>query len=336
GLKEDILNQEMFTIIILMALSTSIMAPPALRWTLKKVEPDENELKRLKLEEIFSKSLFAGVKRVLLPVRFREGSGLLVQSIEAHILDRLKAGTDMSVTLMCVTAPGNEVKGNEFLSRIEKVFGEKNIKKKSVGGNDALKLILEEAGKDYDLLILGAPQIRDDHEMLFSPIIDQMVRSSPCPTMVVQGHIQDPDWNPERILVPTNGAAAGKIAAEVAFAIASEEKDDVVTILNIVKEYPDDWMMQTGIKWGRRFVSARQIVSELRNMGEALGVNTRSLIKGSEDVVRSILQATRDEEIDLVIIGTDIRPGSQGLFLGPTVERILRQSECPVIVVNAS
>jgi len=285
---------------------------------------------------MFSESLFAGIKRVLLPVRYREGDRLLVQSIEAHILDRLKAGTNISVTLMCVTSPGEENKGMEFLARIAKVFGDTNIKKRSVSGSDASLLILDEASRDYDLLVLGAPQTHGDHDMLFSPVIDQLVRLAPCPTMVVHGNVGDPDWNPAKILVPTNGTSAGKLAAEVAFSIASEDKDDVVTVLTVVKEYQDDWHMQTGMKWGRRFVSARQIVGELREMGEVLGVKTRTLIRGSDDVVRNILETAGDEKIDLIVLGTDIRPGSQRLFLGPTVERLLRQSKCPVIVVNAS
>jgi nucleotide-binding universal stress UspA family protein len=40
--------------------------------------------------------------------------------------------------------------------------------------------------------------------------------------------------------------------------------------------------------------------------------------------------------IDLVVLGTDLRPASDRLFLGPKVERVLNNSPCPVVVMNAS
>src|SRR5690606_40305042 len=56
GLQVGILTQDMFSIIVLMAMATSLMAPPALRWTLSKVVPEEQELERLRQEEIDRKS----------------------------------------------------------------------------------------------------------------------------------------------------------------------------------------------------------------------------------------------------------------------------------------
>ena len=37
--------------------------------------------------------------------------------------------------------------------------------------------------------------------------------------------------------------------------------------------------------------------------------------------------------VGLCVLGTDVRPGSERLFLGPRVERILEDAPCPVLVV---
>ena len=49
---------------------------------------------------------------------------------------------------------------------------------------------------------------------------------------------------------------------------------------------------------------------------------------------RVILEAVRSRQVDLLVLGTSIGTGSERLFLGPTVERILGNAPCSVIVLN--
>src|SRR5699024_10333860 len=60
GLRLGILTQDMYSIIVVMAMATSMMAPTALRWVLGHVESDEGEEERLKKEEMEAESLVAG------------------------------------------------------------------------------------------------------------------------------------------------------------------------------------------------------------------------------------------------------------------------------------
>lgn len=39
----------------------------------------------------------------------------------------------------------------------------------------------------------------------------------------------------------------------------------------------------------------------------------------------------RDSRMDLIILGTNIRPGSHRLYLGPHVESIIDKAHCPVL-----
>jgi nucleotide-binding universal stress UspA family protein len=59
-------------------------------------------------------------------------------------------------------------------------------------------------------------------------------------------------------------------------------------------------------------------------------------VRVGRDLETVILDVVTKERIDLIILGTAIRPGSDRLFLGPKVERILNNAPCPVIVVNSS
>jgi len=65
-------------------------------------------------------------------------------------------------------------------------------------------------------------------------------------------------------------------------------------------------------------------------------VVTLTDVRVGRDPETVILDVVTKERVDLIILGTDIRPGSDRLFLGPGVERILNNAPCPVIVVNSS
>jgi Kef-type K+ transport system membrane component KefB/nucleotide-binding universal stress UspA family protein len=350
GLSKGILSQDMFSIIVLMAIATSLLAPPALRWTLKHVKPEEQELQRLRREELAKGSLVANIHRVLLPVRLREEinssmelaeasiieKSRTIQLIEARILQKMGDKTNLSVTLLNVAEPGGRAKAMNFLDKLSRLYSQKELIKKVVESNNPTDVILDEAKKDYDLLVLGASYRERNLDILFTPLVDHLVRLSPCTTMVVHGQRLQEGWSPKRILVPTDGTVAAKHSGEIAFSIASSGEEEVI-ILNVVVEDENSWRYETRIDgFERRLGIAHQIVEELRKLGELNNVITLTDVRVGRDLETVILDVVTKERIDLIILGTAIRPGSDRLFLGPKVERILNNAPCPVIVVNSS
>ncbi|MDX1449148.1 MAG: cation:proton antiporter, partial [Acidimicrobiia bacterium] len=71
GLSLGVLSVEMFSIIVVMAVVTSILAPVALRFTLARVETPADEEARLAREDVTKGMFTAGIQRVLVPVRPR-------------------------------------------------------------------------------------------------------------------------------------------------------------------------------------------------------------------------------------------------------------------------
>lgn len=336
GLQLGILSQDMFSIIVVMAMATSLMAPPLLRYILERVEPEQQELDRLRREEMAAASLVANVHRVLLPLRLREEGGRAVQTIEAAILKSIGRGSDLSVTLLTVTAPGDRERGSEFLKQIgSELYADQEVVRKVLAGRDTAEVILEEAEKDYDLLVMGAAGDQS-RELLFTPLVDYVVRLSPIPTLVVHGPRALEDWSPNRILLPTNGTQAAKNAADVAFAIGSGDESEVL-VLNVVEAEADVWRYRedaTGEGLGHHLDIGHQIVNETRQLGESLGVTTVSTVRVGADREATILDVADKGNMDLILLGTSIRAGSERLFFGPSVEGILRLATCPVVIVN--
>ena len=336
GLSFGILSQEIYSLIIITALVTSLMAPVMLRWSLKKVKPEAAEIKRLQQEELLKDNILNRIHRVLLPVRRRETSlASPSKLIEARILERLGRKTSLSVTLFTISDETEKQESQKFLNTLGEFFTKFPVNKKVIASKKTLESILDEVKKDYDLLIVGATERNKNSDMLFNPIVDNLVRLAPCPSIVVQSSNVSEDWRPSRILVPTNGSLAAKRAAEVAFGIAYHEHDQV-HILNVVesKDGYSSLDIEGSLK-ERRLTFAHQTVEELKKLGESLNVNTFTEIEVGEEPDTVILQMSSENKFDLVILGTDIRPGTDKLYLGPRVERILNNCTCPVLIVNS-
>jgi Kef-type K+ transport system membrane component KefB/nucleotide-binding universal stress UspA family protein len=332
GLELGILSQDMFSIIVVMAMVTSLMAPPALRWVLARVTPEAQELERLRREEMAAGSLIARIHRVLIPVR-RRPVEYPVHALDAKLLERLGRHDPLSLTLLNVSEAGEEASGAEFLSRLAPLFPTPEVSRKVVPSQDAGGVILEEVQKDYDLLILGATERERTLDAVFHPLVDRLVRLAPCPTLVVKGGVPEGDWCPGRILVPTNGSLAARQAAELAFRLADER--DVVVILNVVRSGDEPHREMRGGE-EHRFATGQAIVRDLAEIGQAQGVRVLPMVRMGREADAVILEVAAEISCGLCVMGTDVRPGSDRLFLGPRVEQVLEGSSCPVLVLNAT
>jgi Kef-type K+ transport system membrane component KefB/nucleotide-binding universal stress UspA family protein len=337
GLSLGILSQDMFSIIVLMAMATSLMAPPALRWILQRVQPEEQELLRLRQEELAEASLIANVHRVLLPVRQRD-SGIddAIQTIEAHVLEIMGKQIPLSITLLNVARPGRRAEGIAFVNELSRLFSRTEVVKKVVEHDQPAEVILNELKKDYDLLVLGASQRSRKQGIMFTPLVDYLVRLAPCPTMVVKGERIIKDWQPCRVLVPTNGSLAAKHAADVAFSLSAASGGEVVVQHVLGEERnPFHYRDANPAEDEGSLSVAEEIVGELKVVGDARNIPTHTVIERHREPEAAILAFAEKNGMDLIILGTDLRPGSSRLFMGPRVERLLNKATCPVIVFNS-
>jgi len=337
GLRLGILSQDMFSIVVVMAIATSLMAPVALRWVLSKVTIGEEEQKRLAKEELEADSLVADIHRVLLPVRTRrttKGQEKFIQSTEAQILELIGQDSSISLTLYTVAKDKDKSECEAYLDELAGYFNLDEIVKKVVTSDKPGDAIVDEAKKDYDLVVLGATERSEDHSHLFSPIVDFITRFSPCPTLIVQAGAIAKGWQPERILVPTNGSTESRNAAELAFFIAKSDRNKEVIALNVITNElsPVQNSKEAYIETRKQF--ANEAVNELKKLGEAFEVKTEALVRQGNSVEEVIAEMAESNAIDLIVVGTNVRPGSNRLYLGPRVESILQMSSCPVIVFN--
>jgi nucleotide-binding universal stress UspA family protein len=135
-----------------------------------------------------------------------------------------------------------------------------------------------------------------------------------------------------RVLLATDLSPASAEAAETALELASRLGASLVAISVI-----DPGTSVPGIGGPRvdQVRSQRELAAqELVARGRALGVAVTFLIWQGEPG-ESIVEAATAEEADLIVVGSHGR-GSVGRFLiGSVSDHVVRNADCPVIVVRA-
>jgi Kef-type K+ transport system membrane component KefB/nucleotide-binding universal stress UspA family protein len=333
GLSLGVLTQEMFSMIVVMAVTTSLMAPLLLRWTVQHITPDPEELARLRQEEANRDNLAINLHRVLLPLR-AGGQAVATRAVEVNILQRLEVhNRELDVTLLTVSPYEARQTAAQWLADLTRQHeGLRAASRKVIVGDNPGDAILNEASRDYDLMVIGVSEGRATTDVLFTPIVDYLVRLSSVPVLLVAGHNVQPDWRPRRILVPTNGSLAARRAAQFAFALAGEQ--DEVYVLRVVERNVSAQYLESGTLLIRQMAVARQSVDDLIKHAEAFGAAASGDIQIGTEPEKVILEYAAQHRADLIVVGTSVTAQGERLYMGPRVERILRDALCPVLVLN--
>ncbi|WP_227353299.1 cation:proton antiporter domain-containing protein [Haladaptatus salinisoli] len=226
GISVGILTGTMYTIIVMVAIITSLIAPPLLRSSLARVEISEEEAERLARKEREERSFLGNIVSVLLPTRCSVDALLA-----ARLLGHVARSRDMEVTCTYVTYDEERAtSGGSLTRRVKRALsiarpppqrteidggivqstaesderadaclesmGEQfslpsnrvrsTVRNVTENASDA---VLGEANRGYDLLVLGAGRgPRGTSGALFSTEIDDVLQASPCPVMAVSAN----------------------------------------------------------------------------------------------------------------------------------------------------
>jgi nucleotide-binding universal stress UspA family protein len=135
----------------------------------------------------------------------------------------------------------------------------------------------------------------------------------------------------ERILLAVNRLASSQRAADAAVDIAQKYGAEVV-VLHIrerqtTKLGGDDVEQEDG---------AAEFVEELVRALKDAGVSARGEIQTAATgrVPRVILEAAREQDTGLIVMGSRRQSELDELFLESVTDRVLHVAECPVLVVG--
>jgi Kef-type K+ transport system membrane component KefB/nucleotide-binding universal stress UspA family protein len=344
GLSAGVFSRNLYTLIVAMAVITTLAMPPMLRWALRRLPLSEVERRRLEHEDLDARGFVPNLERLLLvvddsanatfasriagaiagsgekpttiiemgPTKWR--GGLLGRSKDES-RRKVREAAESTVTL--VAHPGEQTRGAvDVIARGRKASPE---------------AIADEAQKGYDLLVLGLAQTRGPRGG-FGPEITRIAAGfeGPLAVSITGGALVAGNEPIGRIPLPVNGTDMSRRAAEVAFALA-RAGGSRVSALYVASGRADGerrGRIRRGAAMRRNEEAVLKDIAELADRYDARIRTALRLDVAPED---AILKAA-GRGYDLIVMGVTRRPG-ETLFFGNTAAAVLDRCETAILFV---
>ena len=346
GLSLGVLTTDIYTLIVIMAISTTMITPPLLRWALTRVHPSEEEKLRLEKEAADVKNFLPKIERILIAAD-NSSNGKL-----ASVLAGLFVGSQQILTTVLEiegedssTASANDAAVKTVINSAEMAVSSlqeagdtptvtaPTVLTERASPESATEIVLKEFEKGYDMVFLGQEGSMSNKKggESSSRLLDELMKNfdGAIALVLAKGiHINNPLAQPSKILSPTSGTDYSRRAAEVAIAIAKASQGKV-TSLHILPQ-PDNRMHLRHPFQLKR--TGRALVNEIKDLGSREGVKVNPRIKHHNMPEESILHEIEGNRYDLLVLGAKVRSSEQ-LFFGHGIDILLEHAPCSIVVV---
>jgi K+:H+ antiporter len=337
GLGIGLLSQPIFTLIIIVALTTTLATPPILKTLLSRIPPRDEERERLEREAAEADQFVPGIERLLVVTEARCGD-------LAQRLAGLFAGSrQISTTVLPLDAePGQKQppsaqralqsvarsahrRAQQAASEAEKSDEAPEVIVAAKAAEDPADAVLAEAAKGYDMIFVGMERATDG-EGTCSPVVERVVKEFAGATAIAIGRRAEP----LRIMVAVTGTDYARRAAEVAVAVALGARTSL-TILHVARPAPEMGITRLEAEVP---LTARAVVRDIEALARRHHVEFRSVVRTHRLHERAILRELAAGRHNLLVLGVNARPG-ETLFLGETAAAILAGTSCSLLLVKS-
>jgi Kef-type K+ transport system membrane component KefB len=205
GLSLEVLNQASYTVIVLMALATSMAAPPLLRRVLANWAGTDEEQERLLREEALARNIVVRNERVMLPTTGGMNSIMAAQLVE------LAWPEEVGVSLVTVDRDGRA----PDVRVLEDVMHLRPLERRLLTDDDVVDALVEEVRLGYGTAVIGCSAPADG-ERVMPRIAEQLALRSPVPVLIVRRGLDVTSRLPAaygRVLIPVTGTTSSVAAA---------------------------------------------------------------------------------------------------------------------------
>jgi Kef-type K+ transport system membrane component KefB/nucleotide-binding universal stress UspA family protein len=348
GLSMGALSQNLFTSIVTMAVVTTMVMPPMLRWAVARLPMRPDEQERLDREDLEERGFVVKLERLLVAVD-ASGSGRLASRLVGLLAGvRQIPATVLQLDYATAQAlPGTEEQAERtatVLTEAAESGGEAaeapgeprppDITIRVAESEAAEAAISEEAKKGYGLMFIGREPASEDNRFTEQITRTAVSFGGPIVITIARGkHVNENHNGPLHILVPVTGTPISRQGAELAVALAQGSRGRV-TALHVAgassRERP---------RWGIRLSaalapdsSADATIQDIVELGKAYGVEVKGTVRSRRTPDNAIIREIRDGAYDLLVMGVSPRPGEQ-LYFGEVPADLLRRSPCSLVFV---
>ena len=341
GLNLGVLSDTGYTVIVVAAIVTSLVAPIMLRMAVRGMEAGEEEQSRLESEAIRSQAQILGSKRLLLPTRGGANSVYAAHQLKALF-------PDAEVTVLTVADQptgwskrllGDAVEDDAGPGEVIRTLGSDRCRLIRRRRADAAEAILSEAALGYDMVVLGATETTDESRV-FSSVIDRVLARLELPTLIfrypgpgTQGGLPDPDSLTVRtVLLSVESNRASRAAEEVAYSLAAHN-DGSVHALHLIAETRDPAFYLDPSSSSQNHRAGLELVEESVSFGERLGAMVNAEVKPVTRPAGALVKAANAGDRDLLVMGATNRPLSRRPFFGYDMSHVIKHVAIPIVMV---
>ena len=133
-----------------------------------------------------------------------------------------------------------------------------------------------------------------------------------------------------RVLVPMKLGAIGEEMVATAIALAKERNASVeaVFVVRVPRAFPMEGPLPADVE-----LRAAESLAEARALGEDNDVEVETAVVRARSIGYAIVDEARARDVDLIVLGSSPRWRRQSRFFSPTVDHVLRNAPCEVLVV---
>jgi Kef-type K+ transport system membrane component KefB/nucleotide-binding universal stress UspA family protein len=336
GLSMGVINQDLFTMIVTMAVVTTLVMPPTLRWALSRLPLHEEEQARLARETFEAKGFITNVERLLIAADDSPNGKLAVrlasliaasQGITTTVL-RLGRGSPEAAVRSAIVATARSSGPHEDKRRTAHVT-------MRTGVLPAESAVTREARKGYGFLVLGIAKAVGHHGGFHEEIAGiAAMYEGPLAVVVARGpHVDLPQDGALNILVPVRGNKVSRRAAEVALALA-RTSDSPMTALYVLSTVglgsaPRRLQRPTST---RRYEEA--VLKDIVDLADRYGRSIRTALRLDISPEDAILRQASLGHYNLIVMGVG-RPAGETLFFGKVAAAVLENSNSSILFVSS-
>ena len=332
GLNLGVLSETGYTVIVLAAIVTSVVAPMMLKAVVSGWETPPDEAERLEREELRASSEILGAKRILLPTRGGANS-----QYAARLLSAVFAEAEVTVL---VVDPAKSGLWRRLLRKVEGEPGDpsdvlaelKDARTARRLARDPAVAIAKEAHLGYDLVVLGATESSGS---VFNSVIDRVLARIEVPSIVVRFPPDSPERLelPEDVLVPVAATRSTRAAEELAYSV-SKASGGRTLALHVINRPEGSGMLLESASTGESLRVGQEMVRAAAAFGERLGVSVGTSVRVAPNAEEEIASVANSGRFDLLVLGASTRALTDRPFYGHRVSYILEKTDLPVAVVS--
>jgi Kef-type K+ transport system membrane component KefB/nucleotide-binding universal stress UspA family protein len=348
GLSMGALTQDLFTMIVAMAITTTMAMPPMLRWGLSRVPMSKSEKQRLEREEMEERGFVPNIERLLLAVddsangRFASRLAGLIAGARGMQITVVPVGADAAppaTDKSDQSGPAEaEHPAQQAASSAEQADKKIRAEAKHPVGVTIRKpdtpdseTMAEEAGKGYDLLLIGLERTRG-RSGRFSPGIERVASGYQGPLAIVEAkgdHLKHPEQSGLDIVVPVNGSEMARRGAEIAIAIARVVRAPLRAIY--VSETAGK--NRSGRRGGLRARWHEQaILKDIVKLADVADKDIKTAVRSTTAAEDAILSEVGHNADSLIVMGV-ARPAGDQLFFGEIAAAVLEKTSASILLV---